>query len=80
MVIPQNPTRLEDFSEEASLAEQAVQKENEDPEKREEPSAHAFTEERVPPADPTQAVSMTLSADVLVVTKEVDTDGAVQQR
>ncbi|EYC12518.1 hypothetical protein Y032_0047g1526 [Ancylostoma ceylanicum] len=70
VVIPQNPARLEDFSEEASLAEQAVQKENEDPEQREEPAAHAFVEDHLLSADAQQAVSMTLSADVLVVTKE----------
>ncbi|RCN49953.1 hypothetical protein ANCCAN_03989 [Ancylostoma caninum] len=80
VVIPQNPTRLEDFSEEASLAEQVLQKENEDPQQRDEPTSHPFAEDHLLPVDPQQAVSMTLSADVLVVTKEVDGDSTLPHR
>ncbi|KAL6738708.1 hypothetical protein Aduo_012227 [Ancylostoma duodenale] len=80
VVIPQNPTRLEDFSEEASLAEQVLQKENEDPEQRDEPTPHTFAGDHLLAAEPLQAVSMTLNADVLVVTKEVDSDSALPHR
>ncbi|CAJ0602250.1 unnamed protein product [Cylicocyclus nassatus] len=80
VVIPQNPTRLEDFSEEASLAEQVELKENEDPVKREEITVARVSEVRRT-VQPQQAVSMTLSADVLVVTKEFDaSDSTVTQR
>ncbi|KAK6034825.1 hypothetical protein COOONC_27671 [Cooperia oncophora] len=68
VVIPQNPKGLEDFSEEASLAEQG--KVDDDVVMEEPPEAI------VPHADdgPTahQSLSVTLNEDLLVVTKQID--------
>ncbi|KAK6746904.1 hypothetical protein RB195_000258 [Necator americanus] len=81
VVIPQNPTRLEDFSEETSLAEQVLQKENTDPEKAEDANFQlSAPEDRRRFPETTQAVSMSLDADVLVVTKELDSTSSASQR